>query len=120
MPFEKKIVEKALKFIEYEGKVTSGRNKLPDYFPKPLPEDVPLQKILPSWHVDFLSQIPSSNELFTLLNCASYLEAENLATLLSVKCAKMMQKCEDLDTLKQFLGVANDYTPEQEVLLANG
>ena len=97
-----------------------GRNRVPEYFPKPLPEDSPMQKLLPTWHNEFLSQIPSSNELFTLLSCASYLEAETLATVLSVKVAKMMQKCENLDQMRMFLGITNDYTPEQEKQLKSG
>jgi hypothetical protein len=51
VPFDKKIVEKAVQFIEHEGNIEHGKNRVPDYFPKPLPPDSQFADLLPLWHV---------------------------------------------------------------------
>lgn len=87
VPYDKKIVEKITQFMEYEGNLTNKQNKMPEQFPKPLP-DLNITKLVPSWHVGFLSRsCPSIQDCYGLLNCAIYLEAEPLANLVSIKIA---------------------------------
>ena len=120
VPFEKKTVEKALKFIEYEGKPKPGKNRVPDYFPKPLNESS-LMKLMPIWHCEFLNQCSqTSSELFNLLNCAIYLEAESLATILSIKIALKMQRCEDVDELRSYFGLEDDFDAGTGRLIEKG
>lgn len=109
VPFDKRIVDLAIVFIQHEGKTLHGHNKVPPAFPKPLPK-ISITKLLPIWHCTFLSNI-NEPDLFALLSCATYLEAEKLATVVSVKIALKMQRCENTAALRRFLGVTNDFTP---------
>ena len=97
-----------------------GKNRVPAHFPKPLNEQS-LVNLLPMWHCEFLNQAcQTPSDLFSLLNCATYLQAEALATVLSVKIALKMQRCDGLPELRTFLGVADDFEPSQTRLMEKG
>eukprot|EP00916_Digyalum_oweni_P025274 GHVL01041651.1.p1 GENE.GHVL01041651.1~~GHVL01041651.1.p1 ORF type:complete len:164 (-),score=29.34 GHVL01041651.1:110-601(-) len=84
----------------------------PPEIAKPLVDSTPLKNQIDDWDHDFVAEL-SKQQLLDLILAANFL---NIPTLLDLLCAKLADQIrgKSPEEIRTFLGITNDYTPDEE------
>jgi hypothetical protein len=85
--------------------------------------ELPFEQLVPEWYWQFLTQTVGNNltKLTDMLRCATFLEIPALQRLCAGYLAsKLRYYSTSLWSLRNFLSIDTDYTPQEEKLFAEG